>query len=85
MEVISLVFSGMGRAVTTTYKHLACLLREKWSSPYSVAMSWLHCSLGFSLLHSSIMYIRGSCSRSKHPCVLPAIDLAVAEGHLPAH
>jgi len=83
-----LVFStsgGMGKAATTTYKHLARLLSEKWSSPYSVVMGWLRCSLGFSLLRSSIMCIRGSRSRSKHPCVPTAVDLAVAEGHLPAH
>jgi len=83
-----LVFStsgGMGKATTTTYKHLARLLSEKWSSPYSVVMGRLHFSLGFSLLRSSIMCIRGSRSRSKHPCVPPAVDLAVAEGNLPAH
>ena len=85
---IPLVFSssgGMGKAATTTYKHLAQLLSEKWSFPYSVVMGWLHCSLGFSLLRSSIMCIRGSRSRSKRPGVPPAVDLAVAEGHLPVH
>ena len=78
--------SGMGKAATTTYKHLAQLLSEKWSSPYSLVMGWLRCSLGFSLLRSSIMYIRGSRSRSKRrPGVPPEIDLAAAEGHLPVH
>jgi len=83
-----LVFSssgGMGKAVTTTYKHLAHLLSEKWSSPYSVVMGWLRCSLGFSLLRSSIMCIRSFQSRSKRPGVPLAIDLAIAEGHLPVH
>ena len=73
----------MGKADTITYKHLAHSLSEKWSSPYSVVMGRLHCSLGLSLLHSSVMCIRGSRSRSKHPCVPPAVDLAVAEGHAP--
>jgi len=39
---IPLVFSfsgGMGKAATTTCKHLAHLLSEKWSSPYSVVKS----------------------------------------------
>ena len=72
----------MGKADTITYKHLAHLLSEKWSFPYSVVMGWLHCSLGFSLLRSSIMCIRGSRSRFKRPCVPPAVDLAVTEGHL---
>ena len=69
----------MGKADTITYKHLAHLLSEKWSSPYSVVMGRLRCSLGFSLLHPSVMCIRGSRSRSKHPCMPPAVDLAVAE------
>ena len=48
-----LIFSssgGMGKAATTC-KHLAHLLSQNWSSPYSVVMGWLWCSLGFSLLH----------------------------------
>ena len=83
-----LVFStsgGMGRAANTTYKHLAHLLSKKWSSSYSVVMGWLRCSLGFSLLRSSVMCIRGSRSGSKYTCVPPAVDLVVAEGHLHAH
>ena len=46
---IPLIFSelgGMGKAATTTYKHLACLLSEKWSSP---VMGWLHCNFGILL------------------------------------
>jgi len=82
---ILLVFStsgGMGRAATTTYKHLVRLISEK-EFPIFCGDGWLRCSLGFSLLRSSIMCIRGSRSKSKHPCVPPAVDLA--EGHLPAH
>ena len=81
----TLVFSaciGMGKADTITYKYLAHLLNEKWSSPYSVVMGRLCCSLEFSLLHSSLMCVRGSRSRSKRPCVPPAVDLAVAEEYL---
>ena len=80
-----LIFSssgGMGKAATTTYKHLAHLISQKWSSPYLVVMGWLRCSLRFSLLRSSITCIRGSRSRSKHPGVPPTVDLAVAEGRL---
>ena len=72
----------MGKAATTTYKHLAQLLCEKWSSPYSVIMGWLCYSLGFSLVWSSIMCIRGSCSRLRRPYVPPAVDLTVAERHV---
>ena len=79
-----LVFSssgGMGKGATTTYKHLAHLFSEKWSSSCSVVMGWLHCSLGFSLLHSSIMCICGSRSWSKHPGVPSAIDLGNRSRH----
>ena len=51
-------FVGMEKADTITYKHLAHLLSEKWSSPYSGVMCRLRCSLEFSLLHSSVMCIR---------------------------
>ena len=57
-----LVFSsgGMGKAATVTYRRLVSLLSDKWNSPYSLIMGWLRCSLGFSLLHSSLMYLRGA-------------------------
>ena len=80
-----LVFSssgGMGKAATVTYKHLASLLSDKWNSPYPVVMGWLRCSLGFSLLRSSLMCLRGSRSSSGSPDVPSSVDLAVAECHL---
>ena len=45
-------------------------------------MGWLYCSLGFLLLCSSLMCLRGSHSSSGSPGVPVAVDLAVAEGHL---
>ena len=41
---------------------------------------WLRCSLGFSLLCSSLMCLRGSRSSSGSPGVPVAVNLAVAEG-----
>ena len=79
-----LVFSssgGMGKAATVMYCRLANLLSERWNSPYSLIMGWLRCSLGFSLLRSSLMCLRGSRSSSGSPGVPAAVDL-VAEGHL---
>ena len=52
-----LVFSltgGMAKETTVFYKRLAFLLCEKWDQPYSLKLSWLGVSLGFSLLKSSI-------------------------------
>ena len=48
----------------------------------SVIMGWLRCSLGFSLLCSSLMCLRGSHSSSGSPGVPVAVNLAVAEGRL---
>ena len=45
-------------------------------------MGWLRCSLGFSLLRSSLMCLRGSCSSSGSLGVPVAVDLAVGEGRL---
>ena len=45
-------------------------------------MGWVRCSLGFSLLRSSLMCPCGSRSRAGSPGVPAAVDLAVAEGHL---
>ena len=70
---------GVGKAATVTYRRLASLLSDKWNSPYSMIMGWLRCSLGFSLLRSSLMCLRGSRSRAGSPA---AVDLAVAEGYL---
>ena len=84
-----LVFStsgGMGASTTAAYKYLAFLLSRKWKSPYC-RVSWLRCCLGFSLLHSAIMCMRGSRSSSGHPFkghVPASVDLALEEGHLGA-
>ena len=85
-----LVFStsgGMGASTTVAYKRLAFLLSCKWKSPYCRVMSWLRCRLGFSLLYSAIMCIRGSRSSSGHPFkghVPASVDLALGEGRLGA-
>ena len=85
-----LVFStsgGMGASTAVAYKRLAFLLSCKWKSPYCRVMSWLRCRLGFSLLHSAIMCIRGSRSSSGHPFkghVPASVDLALGEGRLGA-
>ena len=55
---------GMGKTATVNYHRLASLLSNKWNSSYSVIMGWLRCSLGFFLLRSSLMCLRGSRSSS---------------------
>ena len=75
--ISSLVLStsvGMGKEDTITYKHLAHLLSEKWSSPYSVVMGRLSCNLGFSLLRSSVTCVSGD--RILHPSVTVFLQLS---------
>jgi len=85
-----LVFStsgGMGASTTVTYKHLTFLLSLKWKTPYCKVIRWLCCRLGFSLLHSTIMCIRGSCSSSGCPLrghIPPSVELALEEGQFGA-
>ena len=87
MVILVLLFfstsGGMGASTTVAYKCLAFLLSCKWKSPYCRVMSWLRCRLGFSLLHSAIMCIRGSRSSSGHPFkghVPASVDLALGGG-----
>ena len=68
---------GMANEATVFYKRLASCLAMKWDCPYST-MSWLRCSLTFSLLRSAIQCIRdvrwhcGHATKSR-----PTIDLAI--------
>ncbi len=63
------------------YKRLASMLAQKRDQSYSSTLSWLRCSLNFSLLRSSIRCIRGARSSvgraARDP--LPPVDLASSE------
>ena len=47
-------FGGMSTICDIFFKRLASLLADKKDIVYSVAISWLCCSIRFSLLHSAI-------------------------------
>ena len=49
-----LVFSVTGGECSMFYKRLATIISEKNEEAYSVTLSWIRCSLSFSLLRSSI-------------------------------
>ena len=74
---------GLATGASTFYKRLASLLAEKWEQPYSITISWLRCTLSFSLLRSAIQCIRGARSRCglavKNP---PPVDLVSAEANI---
>ena len=76
---------GMGKAAATFYKRLASMLSEKRDAPYSETLRWIRCRLGFALLRSSIMSIRGARSSASHPAsegIHEPFDLHLAEGHV---
>ena len=83
-----LVFSatgGLGIQANTFYKRLASLLAEKWDHPYSSTLCWLRCRLGFSLLRSSILSIRGARSSRGHAIRTPMpVDLVNQESNIPS-
>ena len=81
---VPLVFStsgGFGPAATVTFKRIATMLADKWSTPYSVVMGWLRCRVGFALLRSAIMCLRGSRRHVRSETVRRP-DLALAEGNI---
>jgi len=49
----------MEKRATVVHKRLANLLSIQRNVPYPLIMGWLRCTLDFSLLKSSIMFIRG--------------------------
>ena len=76
---------GMGKAATTFYKKLASMLSEKNDALYSETLRLIRCRLGFALLRSSIMCIRGARSSARHlvsDATQEPINLQLAEGHM---
>ena len=72
---------GMGNAATICYKRLASMIATEQDQSYSSTVSWLRCTLSFSLLRSAIQCIRGSRSARGHATKqqLPPIDLVTSE------
>jgi len=84
---------GMGPSTTVTYKRLAFLLSVKWKTPYCIELwaGYAVVSVGFSLLHSAIMCIRGSRSlvlwspsKRSRSSFHHRVDLALEEGRFEA-
>ena len=58
---------GAGPAATSFLKSLADRLSEKYDEAYSTTMGWLRCRLGFALVRSAIMCLRGARSKVGSP------------------
>ena len=70
---------GAGPACSVFMKRLASMLAEKRNENYSVTMSWLRCRVGFALLRSAVMCLRGARSASGRPALSTSAELASAE------
>ena len=71
---------GMGPTAKAVYTKLASMVATKHKQSYSQTISWLQCRLSFSLLHSSIMCLRGSCSSAGNPQLTEAtIDQVICD------
>ena len=85
-----LVFSatgGMAPAATIAFKRLASLLADKRRQTYNKTISWLRCSLSFSLVRSAVSCLRGARSSFHHPFGSDAnvpLDVAISEGRVPS-
>jgi hypothetical protein len=83
-----LIFStsaGMGKSTSIVYKRLAHLLSVKRDEPYCSTIRWLRCRLGFALLRSSIMCLRGSRSLHTYNNECPSsFTQCVTEGCIPS-
>ena len=84
-----LVFSatgGMAPAATVAFRRLASLLANKRQQTYNKTISWLRCSLSFSLVRSAVMCLQGARSSFHHPFRSAAnvpLEVAISEGRVP--
>jgi len=75
-------FGGMDGTATTVYKRLASLLLAKRDQSYGLVISWLCCSISFSLLRSAITCLRRAWSIHGSLVVIGALDLTTSEGQV---
>jgi hypothetical protein len=61
--VIFSATGGMGKAATIFYQRLAHMVSERRNESYSSTISWMRCTLNFSLIRSAVMCLRGSRCR----------------------
>ena len=67
-----------GTAASVFYKRLASMLAEKQVQLYAKNIGWLWCTHSFSLMRSTLMCIRRSCSTWKRPDRPPILEIELA-------
>ena len=69
------MYGGMSKQTKSFYKRLAELKHDKSQEELSYIVSYIRCSLSFSLLRSSILCLRGGRSLKKAPTRFNNIDM----------
>ena len=88
VEHAPLIFStqgGMNKVTMTMYKRLALLISTKKSQPYSKAMNWIRCLIGFALLRATVLCLRGarsSANQAVRSNVADCVDHAICKGKI---
>ena len=73
---------GMGKTAELMYKRLACMIADKRDQPYNKVMSWIRCTISYSLIRSAIMCLRGTRSRGTTINLEDPANLIVREGNI---
>jgi len=72
-------FGGMGVAVNTVFKRMASLIAAQRDQTYSSMMTWIRCSISFSLLRLAVTCLCGVQSHHSSRVTIRALDLVVSE------
>ena len=75
-------FGGLGREASIFYSWLANLLAVRHNTQYSQILSWMQCTISFSLLQSAILAIRGSRTLTSVDCPSTSTELCLVESHI---
>ena len=81
LQVFS-TFGGLGREATIFYSHFANLLAIRHSIQSSQMLSWMCCTISFSLLRSPILAIRGSGTLTFTEHLSISTELCLVESHI---
>ena len=74
-------FGGLGRETTIFYSHLANLLAIRHNIQCSQMLSWIRCTIPFSLLQSASLAIHGSRILTFAKCLSISTEVCLMESH----
>ena len=75
---------GMGKHGASLYKRIASLLAAKTGEPYSITLAAIRCQIGFALVRSALMCLRGARKAFLPAMASDSAALVVAEARISA-